>query len=90
MRGLQKIQKKIWKENSKTGIVITINITFSRAAIFGCEARIVAIGGGGRGVRGGGGGSGYVKSKVIDVTSTAQHQLLQFLLHSQRLRHMKM
>ena len=48
----------------------TINVTFSNAALFGCEAKIVAIGGGGKGVSGGGGGSGYVKSKVIDVTST--------------------
>ena len=53
-----------------TNVYNAINITFSPASIFGCEAKIVAIGGGGCGVRGGGGGSGYVKSKVIDVTST--------------------
>ena len=53
-----------------TALDPTINVTFSNAALFGCEAKIVAIGGGGKGVRGGGGGSGYVKSKVIDVTST--------------------
>ena len=54
--------------------VPTINVTFSNTALFGCKAKIVAIGGGGSGVRGGGGGSGYVKSKVIDVTST-QYQV---------------
>ena len=53
-----------------TNVSEIINVTFSSAASLGCEAKIVAIGGGGRGVRGGGGGSGYVKSNVIEVTST--------------------
>ena len=53
-----------------TNVSGIINVTFSSAASLGCEAKIVAIGGGGRGVHGGGGGSGYVKSKVIDITST--------------------
>ena len=53
-----------------TNIDDTINVDFSPSASLGCKATIIAIGGGGDGESYGGGGSGYVKSNVIDVSST--------------------
>ena len=54
-----------------TNVSDIINVTFSPAAMVGCKATVVAIGGGGRGgSECGGGGSGFVKSDVIDVSST--------------------
>ena len=54
-----------------TNVSDIINVKFSPAASLGCEATVVAIGGGGHGCSEcGGGGSGFVKSDVIDVSST--------------------
>ena len=57
-----------------TNVDYITNITFSPPAIRPCKATVVAIGGGGQGgplYNGrGGGGSGYVKTVVIDISST--------------------
>ena len=58
-----------------TNVDDTTNVTFSPLASLTCEATVIAIGGGGKGYSsGGGGGSGFVKSDVIDVSST-EYQL---------------
>ena len=54
-----------------TNVDDTINVTFSPSAILGCKATVIAIGGGGHGGgHDGSAGSGYVKSDLIDVSST--------------------
>ena len=54
-----------------TDVDDTTNVTFSPLAILGCKATVIAIGGGGHGGgHDGSAGSGYVKSDVIDVSST--------------------
>ena len=58
-----------------------IYVSFSPSASLGCQATVVAIGGGGSGGRSeagcyGGGGSGYVKSDVIDISSKGYQVLV--------------
>ena len=54
-----------------TNVDDIIDVTFSPSAVFGCKATVIAIGGGGHGGgHNGSAGSGYVKSDVIDVSST--------------------